>query len=121
MASNDTPDTHRLGEPYSAANPIPKVVTSLKGLIDPQRATEAKAEQLQGSQQQNEQNDSAKRAGKMAKGKVMRVTDPTTGEEVEIRNVEEAPDTSNRGENVLQTEYPLPGTAACMRMFDRRR
>ncbi|EIN08704.1 hypothetical protein PUNSTDRAFT_133889 [Punctularia strigosozonata HHB-11173 SS5] len=110
MADNkDTPDNHRLGEPYSAANPIPKVVTSVKGLIDPQRATEAKAQQVQASQQQSEQKDTAKRAGKMAKGKAMRVTDPTTGEEVDLRNSQdEEPDTRNKGENVLKTDYPPP-------------
>ena len=40
----------------------------------------------------------------------MRVVDPTTGEEVEIKNAEDELDTRSTGENVLDMDLPSPGS-----------
>ena len=100
---------HKLAEPYSGKNPVPQIATKITSLLNPERATEAKAQQLQDQSGQREQKQMEKRANKLAKGRVMRVTDPTTGEELDIRNADEEPDTRNMGENVLDTNFPPAG------------
>ena len=75
---------HKLAEPYSGKNPVPQIATKITSLLNPERATEAKAQQLQDQSGQREQKQMEKRASKLEKGRVMRVTDPTTGEELDI-------------------------------------
>lgn len=104
--------SHNLSEPYSGKNPVPQIATKLTSLLNPERATEAKAQQLQDQTDQRDQKQTEKRASKLAKGHVMRVTDPTTGEELDIRNADDEPDTKNQGDNVLDTDFPPPG--ACI-------
>ncbi|KAA1474408.1 hypothetical protein DENSPDRAFT_905439 [Dentipellis sp. KUC8613] len=105
---------HKFSEPYSGKNPIPKVTTNLKSLVTPQKATEAKAQQLQSqtqSSQQDEEQDeeqTEKRAGQMEKGRRVRVRDPTTGEDVQIRNAPSEVTESEKGMNVLKLELPEP-------------
>lgn len=101
--------THKLDEPYSGKNPVPQIATKLTSLINPERATEAKAAQLQDQSSRQDEKQTKKRASKLAKGRVMHVVDPVTGEEMDIMNADEEPDTRNRVENVLETEYPPPG------------
>ena len=101
--------THKLAEPYSGKNPVPQITTKLTSLINPEHATEAKAAQLQDQSSKRDEKQTEKRASRLAKGYVMHVVDPVTGEEMDIKNADEDPDPRNRGENVLETEYPPPG------------
>lgn len=106
---------HKLAEPYSGKNPVPKIATKLTSLINPKYATEAKAAQLQDQSSHNEEKQTEKRASRLAKGYVMHVVDPVTGEELDIKNADEELDVRNRGENVLENDFPPPG--ASMRFF----
>ncbi|KAI0672484.1 hypothetical protein C8Q78DRAFT_1027516 [Trametes maxima] len=99
---------HRIGEPYSGKNPVPAITTKLTSLVNPEKATEAKAQQLQDQSVQREEKQTEKNARRLAKGHVMRVVDPTTGEELEIRNADEEPDVRSKGENVLHQPFPPP-------------
>jgi hypothetical protein len=98
-----------LPKPYSGSNPVPKAATDLKSLVNPEHGTEAKAQELQNQDGAVEQKETEKRAGKMSKGRVMKVRDPTTGDEVEIKNAEESHDDRTSGENVLDTDFPPLG------------
>ncbi|KAI0080428.1 hypothetical protein K474DRAFT_1637659 [Panus rudis PR-1116 ss-1] len=100
--------THKLAEPYSGKNPVPQIATKLTSLLNPDRATEAQAQQLQDQSDEREEKQTAKRAGQLAKGHGMWVKDPTTGEELEIKNADEEPDTRNKGRNVLDADIPEP-------------
>ena len=100
---------HKQGEPYSGKNPVPVITTKLTSLISPEKATDAKAKQLQDASARREAKDTQKTANRLAKGHVMHVKDPTTGEELDIRNADEEPDTQSKGENVLHNEFPTPG------------
>lgn len=99
---------HSFQEPYSGKNPVPHIATKLTALINPEKATEDKAQQMQDQQEQEDEKRTEKRTKHLRKGRVMRVVDPTTGEEVEIKNAEDEPDTRSTGENVLNMEFPSP-------------
>ncbi|KAI0643938.1 hypothetical protein C8Q79DRAFT_977606 [Trametes meyenii] len=99
---------HRIGEPYSGKNPVPAITTKLTSLVNPEKATEAKAQQLQDQSVHREEKQTEKNARQLAKGRVMRAIDPTTGEELEIRNADEEPDVRSKGENVLHQPFPPP-------------
>ncbi|EED79792.1 predicted protein [Postia placenta Mad-698-R] len=96
---------HTLGEPYSGKNPVPKIATKLTSLVNPKKATDAKAQQLQSNQQETKQTVRG-----LAKGHAVHTTDPTTGEELDIRNAntDEDLDLRSKGENVLRHEFPPP-------------
>ncbi|KAH9847036.1 hypothetical protein C2E23DRAFT_850404 [Lenzites betulinus] len=100
--------THKLAEPYSGKNPVPNIATKLTSLVSPEKATNAKAQQLQGQSVRREEKQTEKNARRLAKGHVMHVTDPTTGEELDIRNADEDPDTRSKGDNVLHQDFPPP-------------
>ncbi|EMD37079.1 hypothetical protein CERSUDRAFT_114979 [Gelatoporia subvermispora B] len=100
--------SHKLAEPYSGKNPVPKIATKLTSLVSPEKATEAKARQLQDQSAKNEEKQTEKTASRLAKGRTMHVTDPTTGENLSIRNAEEEPDPRSKGENVLEQGFPPP-------------
>jgi len=100
----------RKNEPYSSTNPVPKAATNLKSLINPKHGTEAKAEELQDQSNETDAKKTEETAQKLQKGKRMRVRDPTTGDEVEIRNADEDDEDEDRkGRNVLDIELPPPG------------
>lgn len=101
--------THRLEEPYSGKNPVPQIATKLTALVNPEHATRAKAAQLQDQSQQRDQKQTEQRARRLAKGHAMHVVDPVTGDELDIKNADEDPDLSNKGENVLDTDFPPLG------------
>lgn len=102
---------HSLQEPYSGKNPVPQIATKLTALANPEKATEAKAQQLQGQRGHDEEKLLQKRTKHLRKGHAMHVVDPTTGEEVEIKNADEELDIRSQGENVLNMEFPPPGTS----------
>ncbi|KAI0057306.1 hypothetical protein BV25DRAFT_1973301 [Artomyces pyxidatus] len=104
---------HKWSEPYSGKNPIPKMTTGIRALVSPQRATDEKARQMQNmdtgmGEQARDEQQTEQRAGQMEKGDSVRVRDPTTGEEVEIRNAQEGHDKESPGQNVLKLELPEP-------------
>ena len=99
---------HVLNEPYSGKNPVPQIATKLTALVNPERATEAKAAQLQDQVDRDEAKQTEKTASRLAKGHVMRVTDPVTGDELDIKNADQEPDLRTAGENVLDTDFPPP-------------
>ena len=101
--------THKIAEPYSGKNPVPTITTKLTSLVNPEKATEAKAQQLQDQSVKREEKNTEKTASRLSKGHVMHVTDPTTGEELDIRNADEDPDTRFKGDNVLHQPFPPPG------------
>lgn len=101
--------SHKPAQPYSGKNPVPTIATKLTALVNPEKATEAKAQQLQDQSTRIEEKDTEKTASRLAKGRTMHVMDPTTGEDVDIRNAEQEVETKSRGENVLRQEFPPPG------------
>ncbi len=101
--------SHKLAEPYSGKNPVPQIATKLTSLINPEHATRAKAAQLQDQSNKQDQKQTQKTAARLAKGYIMHVVDPVTGEELDIKNADEEPDVRNRGENVLENDFPPPG------------
>ena len=101
--------THKPGQPYSGRNPVPTIATKITSLVNPEKATEAKAQQLQDQSARNEEKQTEKTASRLAKGREMHVTDPTTGEELNIRNAAEDVNKSSKGDNVLHQEFPQPG------------
>ncbi|KAH9830601.1 uncharacterized protein C8Q71DRAFT_785114 [Rhodofomes roseus] len=103
--------SHKLAEPYSGKNPVPKITTKLTSLVNPEKATAAKAQQVQDRSGQHAEQETAQTAKRLAKGHVMRTTDPTTGEELTIRNADpkmEAEWEEEGGENVLAHAFPPP-------------
>ncbi|OSD00665.1 hypothetical protein PYCCODRAFT_1479096 [Trametes coccinea BRFM310] len=100
--------THKIAEPYSGKNPVPNIATKLTSLVNPEKATDAKAQQLQDQSARREEKQTEKNARRLAKGHAMHVTDPTTGEELDIRNVDEEPDLRSKGDNVLRQDFPPP-------------
>ena len=100
---------HKIAEPYSGKNPVPTITTKLTSLVNPDKATEAKAQQLQDQSARREEKQTEKTARRLSKGHVMHVTDPTTGEELDIRNADEELDTQSKGDNVLHQDFPPPG------------
>lgn len=100
--------SHKLAEPYSGKNPVPKITTKLTSLVNPERATAAKARQVQDRSKQHAEQGPEHTVKKLAKGHAMRTTDPTTGEELTIRNANPTPE-ADRGENVLAHVFPPPG------------
>lgn len=103
---------HTLQEPYSGKNPVPRIATKLTSLVNPEKATEAKAQQIQDQRGPSEENLTKKRTKHLRKGRVVHVVDPTTGEEVDIKNADtsDEPDTRSTGENVLDMDFPPPST-----------
>ena len=104
--------SHKQAEPYSGKNPVPQIATKLTALINPERATQAKAAQLQDQSSRQDHKQTKERARQLAKGHAMHVTDPVTGEEMDITNAEEEPELRTKGENVLDTNFPPLG--ACL-------
>ena len=101
--------SHKYAQPYSGKNPVPKIATKLTSLVNPEHATDAKAQQLQDQSAVQDEKQTQKTAKRLAKGHVMHVKDPTTGDELDIRNADKDPDTSPQGANVLHEGFPPPG------------
>ena len=62
---------HKIAEPYSGKNPVPTVATKLTSLVNPDKATEAKAQQLQDQSARREEKQTEKTASALSKGRVM--------------------------------------------------
>ncbi|KIJ54345.1 hypothetical protein M422DRAFT_73809 [Sphaerobolus stellatus SS14] len=99
----------RKNQPYSGANPVPKAATNLRSLINPGHGTEEKAKEIQDQGPEQDEKQTEDTVNKLQKGKRMRVRDPTTGDEVEIRNAEEDDELEDRkAQNVLNLDLPPP-------------
>ena len=99
----------KTAEPYSGKNPVPTITTKLTALVNPEKATEAKAQQLQDQSARDDEKQTEKAASKLAKGRTMHVKDPTTGEALDLSTADEEVKTENKGENVLHQDLPPPG------------
>jgi len=105
-------DTFNLTKPYSATNPVPKVATNLKSVFNPSRATERKSREVQHEQEESRKQEETTKD--TIEGKKIRVRDPTTGEDVDVKNADADgdgvpdADVENRGKNILETEFPPP-------------
>lgn len=100
---------HVTARPLAGKNPVPHLTAKLTSLVNPERATEAKAAGLQNKSDSNEAEQTVQRAERLAEGRVQRIIDPVTGEELEIKNVDQEADPRTIGENVLNTNLPPPG------------
>ena len=101
--------THKMEQPYSGKNPVPTIATKLTALVNPEKATEAKAEQLRDQGARAEQARAEETASRLAKGRAIHATDPTTGEELDIRHAEDDQAKDAKGDNVLHQQFPQPG------------
>jgi hypothetical protein len=70
-------------EPFSAANPVPKVAHLFRNVVDPQSATNSKARKLATGRKdaKRDQKRTEDAVNRMARGQTLRVQDPVTGEE----------------------------------------
>ncbi|KAL5640344.1 hypothetical protein ACGC1H_007571 [Rhizoctonia solani] len=95
-------------EPFSAANPVPKVAHLFRNVVDPQSATNSKARKLATGRKdaKRDQKRTEDAVNRMARGQTLRVQDPVTGEETTIKNADEEPGAEQKTTNFL--EHPLP-------------
>ncbi|QRV80408.1 C2 domain-containing protein [Ceratobasidium sp. AG-Ba] len=101
-------------EPFSAANPVPKVAHLFRNVVDPQSATNSKAKKLVSGRkdQKMEQEKIEDAVNRMARGQTLHVSDPVTGEDITIRNADEDPDTERDTINFLDQPLPKPNWPA---------
>ncbi|CUA67212.1 Meiotically up-regulated gene 190 protein [Schizosaccharomyces pombe 972h-] [Rhizoctonia solani] len=97
-------------EPFSAANPVPKVAHLFRNVVDPQSATNSKARKLATGRKdaKRDQKRTEDAANRMARGHTLRVQDPVTGEETTIKNADEEPDSEQKTTNFLELPLPEP-------------
>ncbi|CAE6476050.1 unnamed protein product [Rhizoctonia solani] len=95
-------------EPFSAANPVPKVAHLFRNVVDPQSATNSKAKKLATGRKaaRRDQKRTEDAVNRMARGQTLQVQDPVTGEETTIKNADEEPDPEQQTTNFL--DHPLP-------------
>ncbi|KAG8739888.1 hypothetical protein FRC10_005022 [Ceratobasidium sp. 414] len=109
-------------EPFSAANPVPKVAHLFRNVVNPQSAANSKAKKLisgrkDAKQDQKRTEDAVNR---MVRGQTLQVRDPVTGEETyitrpipqTIKNADEDPDTERDTINFLDQPLPKPNWPA---------
>ncbi|CAE6406868.1 unnamed protein product [Rhizoctonia solani] len=95
-------------EPFSAANPVPKVAHLFRNVVDPQSATNSKARKLATGRKdvKRDQKRTEDAVNRMARGQTLRVQDPVTGEETTIKNADDDANPEQDTTNFLQ--HPLP-------------
>ncbi|CAE7233874.1 unnamed protein product [Rhizoctonia solani] len=95
-------------EPFSAANPVPKVAHLFRNVVDPQSATNSKARKLATGRKdaKRDKKRTEDAVDRMARGQTLQVQDPVTGEETTIKNADGEPDSEQKTTNFL--EHPLP-------------
>ncbi|KAJ1302770.1 hypothetical protein OPQ81_003079 [Rhizoctonia solani] len=102
-------DSKRLPkEPFSAANPVPKVAHLFRNVVDPQSATNSKARKLARGRKdaRRDKKRTEDAVNRMTRGYTLRVQDPVTGEETTIKNADEESEFEEETTNFL--EHPLP-------------
>ncbi|KAG9120814.1 hypothetical protein FRC07_003540 [Ceratobasidium sp. 392] len=101
-------------EPFSAANPVPKVAHLFRNVVNPQSATNSKAKKLVSGRKdaKRDQKQTEDAVNRMARGHTLQVRDPVTGEETTIKNADEDTDTERDTTNVLDQPLPEPNWPA---------
>lgn len=92
-AAAQSPNQHRVGEHWSGANPVPTIGRFMERLQEDQREREAH-ERAMAAKSQPEGRPQAEgaiphRPRKVGKGRTREVTDPTTGREIEVEDLDE--------------------------------
>ncbi|KAL4921702.1 hypothetical protein BDW62DRAFT_174281 [Aspergillus aurantiobrunneus] len=86
-----SPNQHRVGEHWSGTNPVPTIGRFMERLQEDQREREAH-EKTMASRKEKEVKDEGAvphRPRKVGKGRTREVTDPTTGREIEVEDLDE--------------------------------
>ncbi|KAG8733675.1 hypothetical protein FRC12_018805 [Ceratobasidium sp. 428] len=101
-------------EPFSAANPVPKVAHLFRNVVNPQSATNSKAKKLVSGRKdaKRDQKQTEDAVNRMARGQTLQVRDPVTGEETTIKNADEDSDTERDTINFLDQPLPEPNWPA---------
>ncbi|KAL4990581.1 hypothetical protein BDW68DRAFT_154012 [Aspergillus falconensis] len=89
---SNSPTQHRVGEHWSGNNPVPTIGRFIERLQADQQDREAH-QKLSASRRQDEQKDEnavPHRPQKVGKGRTREVTDPTTGREIEVEDLDES-------------------------------
>lgn len=94
-----SPNQHRVGEHWSGSNPVPTIGRFIERLQEDQRdreehdrerASRKQAEsQAEKGQTQGDEGAVPHRPQKVGQGRTREVTDPTTGREVEVEDLDE--------------------------------
>lgn len=90
--SAQSPNQHRVGEHWSGANPVPTIGRFMERLQEDQKEREAHEQAMAAkSQQERPQAEGAipHRPRKVGKGRTREVTDPTTGRDIEVEDLDE--------------------------------
>jgi hypothetical protein len=96
---SSSPQQHRVGEHWSGTNPVPTIGKFIERLQADQKEREAH-EQLMASRRQERQDAQLKqnkpdqdtyphRPRKVGEGRTREVTDPTTGRQIEVEDLDE--------------------------------
>ncbi|KAG8702280.1 hypothetical protein FRC08_003588 [Ceratobasidium sp. 394] len=101
-------------EPFSAANPVPKVAHLFRNVVNPQSATNSKAKKLVSGRKdaKRDQKRTEDAVDRMVRGQTLQVRDPVTGEETTIKNADEDRDTERDTINFLDQPLPEPNWPA---------
>ncbi|CEL56149.1 Meiotically up-regulated gene 190 protein OS=Schizosaccharomyces pombe (strain 972 / ATCC 24843) GN=mug190 PE=1 SV=1 [Rhizoctonia solani AG-1 IB] len=101
-------------EPFSAANPVPKVAHLFRNVVDPQSTTNSKARKLATGRKdaKRDQKRTEDAVNRMARGQTLRVQDPVTGEETTIKNADEEANIEQDTTNFRQHPLPEPNWPA---------
>ncbi|KAL4788160.1 hypothetical protein BJX76DRAFT_198981 [Aspergillus varians] len=87
-----SPSQHRVGEHWSGTNPVPTIGRFVERLQEDKRDREAHEKAAAASRTQPEQKDEGAvphRPRKVGKGRTREVTDPTTGRDIEVEDLDE--------------------------------
>jgi hypothetical protein len=89
---SNSPTQHRVGEHWSGNNPVPTIGRFIERLQADQQDREAhqKASASKRHDEQKDENAVPHRPQKVGKGRTREVTDPTTGREIEVEDLDES-------------------------------
>ncbi|PYH87427.1 C2 domain protein [Aspergillus ellipticus CBS 707.79] len=86
----DSPRTHRVGEHWSGANPVPTIGRFLERLeVDKQERKEHEEALLARKKEREDRGEEIPHKPRKTTGKTRMVTDPTTGSEIEVEDLDE--------------------------------
>ncbi|KKK20066.1 hypothetical protein ARAM_003607 [Aspergillus rambellii] len=83
-----SPRNRRVGEHWSGANPVPTIGRFIERLEENRRDREAYDEMVSAREEKEDKGAVPHRPRKVAKGKTRQVTDPTTGREIEVEDLD---------------------------------
>lgn len=86
----ESPKTHRVGEHWSGANPVPTIDKFLQRLEVDKQERKAHEEALAAKRREREeQGEEMAHKPRKTTGKTRMVTDPTTGKDIEVEDLDE--------------------------------